>query len=263
MSKPQFRRRACPPSNPAKSMSISIHDFPPQVKSSSLFGHLNLRSDFLHSSPGYPKVGMPLSCSPVCRFPQPFVAFGLCLGLEADCVKDSLIGDVPAGASAAKGVDGCARHSNVLTVELADHVHASRVGISGLKVLWLVDLRIHMVSRGYLTGGHADASGGLMGHGEKGTWHHGLGNAAAAAEKYGLSGMDTTTTTAETAASHRHRGGARGAAADKYRADATGVHHGLRALVALLNRDGNHGSCGGSGLERNSDALGSLRAYVG
>lgn len=154
---------------------------------------------------------------------------------------------------ATKGVDGSARHGDVLAVELADHIHASGVGVSGLEVLWFVDLRIHHVSRGNLAGGHANASGGLVVHGREGTWHH----ATVGRQEHGLSGRNATTT-ADTASHGDHTRGRGGVAADRDGANAASIHHGLRTLVALLDRHGDHGNGGGAGLEGNGDAMGSL-----
>lgn len=175
------------------------------------------------------------------------------LGLETNSVENAIVGDVPAGAVAAERVDGSARHGNVLAVELADHVHTSGVGISGLKILWLVDLRIHHVRGGNLASGHADAAGGLVVHGRVGTWHHGLGVATVTTQDDGMSGGDATTN----AASNGHHARSGGIAAD-IDSSAVGEHHGLGTLITLLDRNGHHGSGSGTGLERTSGALGNL-----
>lgn len=195
---------------------------------------------------------------PCCRF--------LCfhLRLEPDGVEDIVVGEVPASAGGTKRVNRSARHGDVVAVELANHVHASGIGISGLEVLWLVDLRIHHVIRGHLASGHADARSGLVVHHaieRVVTWHHHGLRATVVVQNHGVSRRDASTAAHATEVAshwHHHTRSSVGIAASSDRANATSVHHGLGSLIALLDGHGDHGGSDRASLKRTSDTLGSL-----
>lgn len=168
--------------------------------------------------------------------------------IQAHGVEDTVIGAVPAGTVIAEGVDRSARHLDVLSVELADHVHARGVVIGGLKILWLVELGVHHERSRDLARRLADAGRGLVvdgvvGRRSIGTWHHGCGPAV---HEHGLSGRDASTHTTR----HHDRGTSR----DR----ATAVHHRLSG-ARLLRVDGYGEERGGVGLNGwDGDTGGSL-----
>lgn len=185
------------------------------------------------------------------------------LRLKSNGIEHSVVGGIPTGTFA-EGIDGDAWHLDVLTVELAHHVHAGGVLVGGFKFLWLVELGVRHVASCNLAGRLADARGRLVVNRKERviTWHHegGLSTShhrrGATVHKHGLSRWDTTAEAA--GCSHHDWLAGWDTTSDHHRLLLVGLLLVKLLLVGLLRNDGHDGGGSRAGLQRDCYTLGCL-----